>query len=192
MLVGIGYNFQAGKDTSADALCRDLNYRKVAFADKLREFAMKVDPLITSSTQNVNVGIGRGRLAWAIQGLGYEEAKRTYPEVRTLLQKMGVAARELFGHDFWVDQALRGIKPEERVVFPDVRFENEAEAIKNLDGVLIKIVRPGFEGDGHESERALDEFDGWDYVVVNDGDVMDLQRKVVETVRKELASRDSS
>lgn len=190
MLIGIGHNYQVGKDTAGTAICRDLNYRKVAFADKLREFAMKIDPLVTTSAQSVNIGIGRGRLAWAIQGLGYEEAKRTYPEVRSLLQKMGVAARELFGSDFWVEQAMRGVNASDRVVFTDVRFPNEAEAIRDAGGILIKIVRPGYSGDDHESERALDEFE-WDHVISNDGDVTDLERRVIEVVREELKTRDS-
>ena len=190
MIVGIGHNYQVGKDTAAEALCRDLGYRKVAFADALRDFVMELDPIVTSSAAQVNIGVGRGRLAWAIQGLGYEEAKRTYPEVRQFLQRTGVAARRMFGEDVWVDAAFRHVTDDsDRIVFSDVRFPNEAERIRFAGGLLIKVVRPGYEGDDHESETALRDFD-WDHVVNNNGSVMDLQREIVRIVRDEIGRRE--
>ena len=184
----MGSGKQVGKDTSADALCRDLNFRKVAFADVLRDLAMEIDPIITSSPQSVNMGIGRGRLAWAIQGLGYENAKQTYTEVREFLQRLGLACRNQFGEDFWVEQAFKDVDPDDNVVFSDVRFENEAQAIRDAGGILIKVIRPGFNGDDHVSENALGDWDDWDLEVNNTGSITDLQSEVVGFVRKAMKS----
>lgn len=186
MIVGIGNNYQVGKDTAAQALCRDLGYRRVAFADKLKDLAFDIDPLVTSQTMTVNVGAGRGRLRWLVQGVGWDDAKKMYPEVREFLQRLGSAGRKLFGQDFWIEQALAGAEPGERVVVSDVRYRNEAEAIKARGGIVIQIQRPGYHGDDHPSERDFDDWDGWDHVIVNDGSLKDLELKVVETVRAEI------
>jgi hypothetical protein len=176
-----------GKDTAALALARDLGFRKLAFADPLRDLAMHADPLITSSTRTVNIGVGHGRLGWAIKGLGYEEAKRTYPEVRAFLQRLGYGARQVFGEDFWTDitmnKATAGNVP---VVIADVRFLNEAQVIKSVGGLLVKIARPGHHGDGHISETELAEYDGWDLVIENNGSVLELEQAIVREVRDRM------
>ena len=68
-------------------------------------------------------------------------------------------------------------------IITDVRFPNEAQAIKDRGGILIRINRPqlierDFE---HLSETALDDYDGFDYVINNDtNSVRDLVDKVKE------------
>ena len=191
MIVGIGYNYQVGKDTAATALCKELGFRRVGFADKLKELALELDPLVTSTSRTVNVAAGRGRLKWTVQGLGWDEAKRHHPEVRSILQRLGVGAREVFGENFWIDQCLGHLPDGANLVVPDVRFWNEAEAIKERGGILIKITRPGHHGDGHVSETELVDFDGWDHVIDNTGTVAELEQTVVRIVRDELQRREA-
>lgn len=183
MIVGLGHIARSGKDSAATALVRDLGYRRVAFADKLRELAMACDPLVTSSTQASNVGSGKGRLAWVVHGLTWEGAKDTYPEVRNFLVNLGEGARKVLGEDVWVEAAFSGVKKGEDVVIPDVRYPNEVEAIKKRGGMLIRIDRPGAAPIGL-SDNYLSDFDGWDVVIQNDGTVQDLERAVVSAVRE--------
>lgn len=186
-IVGIGHVARVGKDVAASALSRDLGFRQRAFADKLRELALAADPLVSTQTQTANIGIGRGRLSWAVSGMTWEGAKDVYPEVRRFLQELGVGARKTFGEDFWVDMAFTGVGKNDDVVFSDVRFLNEAEAIKKRGGYLIRVDRPGRRPEGHISETALVDFDGWDEVIVNDGSVQDLEAKVVTLVKGWMA-----
>ena len=73
-------------------------------------------------------------------------------------------------------------------IVTDVRFPNEAEAIKDRGGILIRINRPQYLDNGlvirkdeHLSETALDDYDGFDYVINNDtNSVQDLVDKVKE------------
>lgn len=185
-IVGLGHVAQVGKDTAAAALCRDLGFVKVGFADQLRELAMKADPLVTSSVRTINKDVGHGRYAWVVQGMGYEPAKNTYPEVRRFLQNLGAGAREVFGLDFWIDQAMARARKYERVVIPDVRYLNEAESIHAAGGVLIRIDRPGKVAHGHVSETELAGWDGWDETFVNATDVQALQANVVAFVKNRL------
>ncbi len=189
MIVGLGYNMGVGKDTAAEALCRELGYRRVGFADKLKQLAMDVNPIVTSDTQTVNLQAGRGRLKWVVQGMGgWDQAKRNYPEVRSFLQDLGHAGREIFGDDFWIEQAIGHLPTDAKIVIPDVRYANEAEAIRGKGGLLINITRPGHTGDSHRSERELDGFD-WDVTVENLGTVAELQSEIVRLVRDRISQR---
>lgn len=182
LIVGIGHVARVGKDVAAGALSRDLGFQRRAFADKLKELALEADPIVTTQVQTTNIGAGRGRLAWVVQGMGWDEAKNVYPEIRKFLQDLGLGARNVFGEDFWVKQATAGIG-KTNVVFSDVRFHTEADAVKALGGKLIRIDRPGRVAEGHASETALAGFEGWDAVIVNDSSVQDLEDKVVATVK---------
>lgn len=183
MIVGIGHVARVGKDAAATALSRDLGFQRRAFADKLKELALEADPIVTSQTQTTNIGAGRGRLKWIVQGMGWDEAKAVYPEVRKFLQDLGVGAREIFGEDFWVKMALEGVGKKD-IVIPDVRFHSEVEAIQARGGKLIRIDRPGYRAEGHVSETALATFDGWDAVIQNTGSVQDLEAAVVKQVKE--------
>jgi hypothetical protein len=114
----------------------------------------------------------------------WEGLKERAPGVRVLLQRFGSdVGREMFGEDFWVEQAFRGLS-DESYVFTDVRFPNEADAIRGRGGVVWNVVRPGVGvANGHVSECALDGF-VFDATVVNDGSLEDLEREVVGCLKK--------
>lgn len=180
-IIGIGHVARVGKDTAAEALCRDLQFERRGFADALKDLAFKSDPLVTSATRAMNINAGHGKLAWVVGGLGWDGAKDAYTEVRGYLQRLGVAARDVFGEDVWVDQLFGWAERNnvERLVIPDVRFLNEAAAIKAAGGHVIRINRPGHQASGHVSETELKDWDGWSAEFTNDRWVADLQADVV-------------
>ena len=77
-------------------------------------------------------------------------------------------------------------------IITDTRFPNEAKAVKDHGGILIRINRTSiysvtsdfFHGvmgvEKHPSETALDNYKDWDYVIDNDGSLEDLFEKVKE------------
>jgi len=181
-LVGIGCASRVGKDTAADALCRTLGYRKIAFADKLKELAMEADPIVIPGLRITNVDVGHGRLAHTVRSWGgWEKAKDNVKEVRPFLERLGDGCRKVFGEDFWIEQALSEVDGHHKVVVSDVRKRNEAEYIKELGGKLIRIDRPGFAARDFEWE--LTDYDGWDAVITNAGSIQDLEEKIIETVQ---------
>lgn len=69
-------------------------------------------------------------------------------------------------------------------IITDVRFPNEAKAIKDRGGIILRIDRPAKVDLGprrtdwmHPSETALDTWD-FDYEIDNDGGVEDLMEKI--------------
>jgi hypothetical protein len=55
------------------------------------------------------------------------------------------------------------------LIVPDVRFPNEADAIKAAGGIAAKIVRPGYGPRKTVADRALLGYTGWDYVLGDRG-----------------------
>lgn len=69
-------------------------------------------------------------------------------------------------------------------IITDTRFPNEAEAIKKVGGIIIRVERPGVKPiNNHPSEVGLDGYD-FDYVITNDGTLEDLVDMVREVLRQ--------
>jgi hypothetical protein len=89
--------------------------------------------------------------------------------LRTLGTEWG---RGHISENFWRDAAMTRAEMQaaqgRKVVFDDMRFPNEAEAIRQRGGLLIKIVRPGLapQRGQHASEGGLDDWP-FDAVIEN-------------------------
>jgi hypothetical protein len=168
MIIGLTGYAQSGKDTVAKILVNNYGFTRIAFADKIREFLYETNPMYDSI-------VGEPLFVKAkVDRDGWEEAKKS-PQIRRLLQTSGVAARKLFGEDFWVKQALKGIEFSGNYVIADVRFENEADEIKFTGGQIWRIKRLGVDPiNGHISETQMDGYPV-DQIFVNNGTVNDLE-----------------
>lgn len=130
---------------------------------------------------------------------------------RTLLQKLGTdLLRNQLHSEVWVNALFskyrdnvdfnKNLPPNKNWIISDVRFPNEAKAVKNKGGIIIRINRDlviggddyGFtkvsvnqaEKDGiikpqHISETALDNYD-FDWIIDNNGSIEDLIVKTKE------------
>lgn len=176
-IIGLSGYAGAGKDTVAAGLIFNKDYTRVSFADKLREFALALDPLIPVEVETVTrhddtpaTRILYMRLTQFLEQCGgdWTEAKKN-AEVRSLLQRIGTdAGRKVIGENVWVDAVMNNL-PDGPIVFTDTRFPNEAQAVKDAGGYVIRVSRPGVDAvNAHVSETALDdwEFDG---AVINEG-----------------------
>lgn len=192
MIVGLGHVKRVGKGSAAEGLKRDLQFREVGFADKLKELALVSNPIIFANAVT-NVGVGSGRLAKLVSSVGgWDQAKDTFPEIRGFLQRLGDGGRQVFGETFWTQYVFQDVKDDDRVVISDVRYLSEFNQILAMHGYLIRIDRPGHVGSGHVSETELAELpdSAWDAVISNDSTVMALQDKIVSAVKGFLRKED--
>lgn len=107
----------------------------------------------------------------------------TAVSVRRLLQWWGTEYRRTQDADYWTKAWGRKIEQfdldQVHVLIDDVRFMNELQVIKAHHGLIVKIERPGFAGaNNHASETSLDEYQGWDRVLLNDGTLDEFKAKV--------------
>lgn len=121
--------------------------------------------------------------------------------VREFLQKLGTEAmRDGLHQNVWVNALFADYKGRKTKIhqltpvkqdfvadtYPnwiitDVRFPNELEAINDMNGLTIRVVRPQIETANfkpqHPSETSLDSAE-FNYTIINDGSIDDLIEKV--------------
>ena len=170
MIIGLSGYARAGKDTVALHLAAK-GFEMRAFADPMREALLRINP-------QLEVGGLFMDLRNAVEAYGWDVVKEKAPAFRGLIQRFGTeVGREMFGSEVWVNLALKDLPG--RVVFSDVRFPNEAEAILARGGQVWRVTRPGVEAtNGHPSESAMDGFD-FDFELLNTS-FEDLFRQVDE------------
>lgn len=191
MLVGVSGYGHAGKDTIGAILVEDHGFIRASFADALREVAYAVNPIVKAITSTDRNGLPRIvylRYADLIGGLGYEGAKKL-SEVRDFLQRVGTeAGRRVLGEDIWVNTAMNRLEPDKNYVFTDVRFPNEAGAVRDRGGVVWRVSRPGFGPvNGHPSETSLDDYN-FDRHIENDSTLDDLRVAVSAWLSQDRAA----
>ena len=158
-LIGIAGPARAGKDTLASYLLEHLtdDWSRSSFADPIKKM-LEV------------IGVDCS-----------DEAKAVIDErfcytPRHMMQILGTEwGREMIHGNIWVEAFAR-MNAGKQVVVPDVRFENEADLVRE-HGVLIHLVgRGGIEGN-HVSENAI-EFKPGDIVIDNSRDLAWLHGQV--------------
>lgn len=178
MIIALSGYGGAGKDSVADILVEDYGFKQYAWADTLRLAAAALDPIV-EMTEDGKVM----RYNEALATVGYNTAKVVFPEVRVMLQRLGTeVGRQLIGDNVWVDATFRRIDNEtftsDDVVITDCRFPNEAHAVKDRDGIVVRVERPGvLAANDHPSETSLDTWP-FDYTIANDGTLDDLVGEV--------------
>jgi len=183
-IIGVLGKKRHGKDTFAARLTEEHGFTRFAFADALREAALKLDPIIKVKADEYHHFSGWAfreplllRLSEVVRYMGWERAKELR-EVRRTLERMGVGVRDL-DEDFWVREVMRQVDAHRGpVVISDVRFPNEVAAIMARYGRTVRIVNPRVPvaEDEHISETALDDY-RTTHEIINKGSIEDLHRK---------------
>jgi hypothetical protein len=173
MLIGLIGHARSGKDTIANFLVEDYDFLKVAFADPMREALMRLNPVI-----RLDDGL-MVNLSQALKMMEWDMLKSRSPDIRGLMQRFGTeVGREMFGENFWVEQAMKYPSTTEDVVFSDVRYPNEAEAITSKGGILIRITKPNVGPvNSHLSDNALIDYPV-NFTINNSGTLAELSAKV--------------
>lgn len=183
---------QSGKSTVASHLFDRYGYSIVPFAGTLKEMFRVL---------LLDLGLSRQEADLAL----YDEKEKPLDVLggktpRHAMQTLGTEwGRQCLSSDLWVRAWLAQVEQAERVhqrnvVADDVRFPEEAAAIRAAGGVVVRIVRPGAaEAAGktmaHASEGALKDFD-FDYTIQNIDGVAGL-RQAVDVLMRVIATRDS-
>jgi hypothetical protein len=175
MIIGVTGHMRNGKDSVAQIFERLYGFEHRLFARPLKD-ACKV--IFDWNEEHVNGKLKdviddrwgiTPRLAMQLLGTEYGQF--------TLTEKSPTFA-EKTGRCLWVKRCLidAGNK---NIVVSDVRFIHEADSIKNLGGVIIRVIRFGYEsGSGHASETEVPLIKA-DFIVRNDGTLGDLENEIV-------------
>jgi hypothetical protein len=162
-LLGIAGPAGVGKDTAANFLVEQYAFQRVGFADPI--YAMLA--------------------AMGMPAPATREQKEAVDPVwgfswRTAAQTLGTEWGRALDPDLWLKAAMRRCMSIDRAVISDVRFENEAEAIRKQGGTIIHMVgRASDLGDrsSHASEKLLQRHT-LDEVVDNAGSIQELHTQL--------------
>ena len=159
------------------------------FAGKLKQIAslltgISIDKFEDQEFKKKNLGS-----EWNIHGMPMT--------VREFLQKLGTdGLRDGLHGNVWVNALFADYKciPVDRApkgwdcdnwIITDVRFPNEAKAIKDRGGIIIRVDRPGIKPiNNHPSEISLDKWE-FDYKIANVSDLKSLALTVETILLKE-------
>ncbi|MFD6361868.1 hypothetical protein ACFWFX_18750 [Streptomyces roseolus] len=180
MNIAVAGRARTGKDTVGRYLVESRGYRRVAFADALKEAAWKINPAVFATGEGDGFGAYTVDLQEAVTDLGWESAKDSVPEVRRFLQELGAAMRAV-DPEIWIRAALKKVDEANETGVPcvitDVRYLNELSVLKGLRWHTVHIDRPDVPQLVHESEGAIDAGDTH-FMIRNTGTVDDLHRQV--------------
>lgn len=118
--------------------------------------------------------------------MGVEELfEKKPPLMRALMKDVGKSRRDKYEYH-WVDQWLPEAKKAQKegfiVIVDDCRHLNEAEAVRECGGIVIRIVRRGQKNDDtHATETEMDEIEP-DYTITVDDGEQDVLEEELERV----------
>jgi hypothetical protein len=152
---------RSGKTFAATVLAHK-GYQPLSFAEPIKRMAIEFF---------VSLGYSKDKavsLAWVNKG---EIIPEINASARFVLQTIGTEwGRNYMAKDIWVTCLCARAQQFSHIVVDDVRFENEAEAIKSMGGEVWCIKRPSATNNfNHVSEGALDDWDGFDHFINNSG-----------------------
>lgn len=204
MIIGISGKKQSGKNTVADILSylyySKLNGWEISFLDlitvcrktELTEILSMYQYAIAEPLKEI-VCVLTGCELSDLENESFKNSnipegifpKKT-PTYRQLMQYLGTDIfRKNIHYDFWINLTISKVLKESFCIITDVRFPNEANAILQNKGGVIRVERDNLDSDDcHFSETALDTFDSFDYVIKNNGTLEDLYNQVVDFVKE--------
>ena len=177
MIIGIAGYKSSGKDTAGSVLVDTYGWEKMSFASPIKD--------LTASTFGLNRFMLEGSTPASrdVRELPLPNLFNKTP--RFLLQVIGTGFRDLIHPDVWVKIVEQNyLKGDSHVVITDVRFPNEVDMISKY-GFVVGIKRPGYNGDQHISERALDNV-ALKYIIQNDKTMCELKVKMNNLVKDKI------
>jgi hypothetical protein len=183
MIIGIAGRKGAGKSTVAERL-EDHGFGRMSFATTIKRMVSVL-----------------------LRGVGLSEAEIRRAEIdkEAVIPALGVSYRRLcqtlgtdWGRDMinpglWLMCANRELvtSPLDHVVFDDVRFEGEANLIRQRGGLIIHVIRQSDVIDDHASESGIELRDG-DAVVGNNGSLEGLFSRVFMAIESRLGAQPAA
>lgn len=172
-LIGLTGRAGSGKDTIADILVSRHGFKKIALADPMKRFCREI-------------------FGFTDEQLWGPSEKRNEPDPRwdgltprKALQMLGTEWGRAMHPDVWVRRLIvEWSRLGDSVVVPDVRFQNELEAIRAAGGHVVRVtghVVSALEGGvpGHVSESGVE---GADATIDNSGSIETLPDRVAHAL----------
>ena len=182
-MIGFLAKRQRGKDTACDYLSEKYGYTKRGFADPLKRglqewFGFTNEQLFTERKEHKDSNWGVSP-RYVCQVIGTDVVRDLFPKI--LLPNIE--------NNFWVKSADIWYENNkhihnEKVVWCDVRFQNEVDYILSKGGIVVKIDRPELDEkerenvDQHQSEICIDKISNYNCKIINSNGLDDFYMNI--------------
>lgn len=207
-LIGLTGRAGSGKDTFADYLVRVHGFQKYALAGPLKamlnqRFGWTMEQWNDREWKEAANLVHKQDIDWQCGGMDFGTPSYS---PRQLAQWLGTEVGRAIGPNVWVNMMVRAWEERNdayvqsrleairsadyinddsnapRMVITDMRFDNEADAVRLLGGKVVEIVRPNVAAvAAHSSEAGINRC-YLDAVVVNDLDIPALLARGIEAL----------
>jgi hypothetical protein len=207
VIIGISGRARSGKDTAAEVMIKKFGFKRISFADPLKEICSQVFniPLnyfhdndkkdspfpVPVLVTEAHLEILASTLANAgcivtkdhVNELNSKGLGLSFVSPRNMLQTVGTdLCRNIFGNSVWVNIFKNNIgKADGNFIVTDIRFLNERDAIIDLKGFNFLVLRPSqppIALDSHESELLGVSPEKIHVTIFNDSTVNSLQKDI--------------
>ena len=176
MLIAITGKAHSGKDTIADYFIEKLNAEKYAFAFPIKKMAIEIFGFSEEQMYNQDLKEIKDEF-WGISP-------------REFMINVGTKLfRNNFNPETWIKCAERYISKNnnKNFIISDIRFNNELDFVRRLNGIVIKIKRENNDLSNHilndESEAGISD-KLVDYILENNSTKKELFSKCDEILKK--------
>ena len=184
MLIGITGLQGAGKDTIADIIIKQQNgknyeFEKKSLAEPIKKISKELFLLSDEQLYSDNKNIIDNR--WGItprkifQTIGTDIFRNHLNDFFPNLYNF------INNESFWINHFKEWYKNNDNkyIIIPDIRFEDEAKMVKNLNGIIIKVIRDSCINDEHESEKNIINIKE-DFLIYNNFNINILKEKIID------------
>ena len=186
MLIGISGKLGSGKDEIAKSAIKDGFGYRIAFADQVKDlvincFNLNKDLVYGSQKDKETLTHVRWDTINIPMSLLIKyrnvaiDPKQVYLSIREILQIVGTDMMRSFDPNVWINLAFNNMeKTDKHVIITDVRFKNEAKAIEDAGGIIVRLTRNIDAPSTHPSEVEMDYYD-FSYILDNKNMTIDEQ-----------------
>lgn len=187
MLIAFTGLMGSGKTTASDHLVNTMGYVKINFKDALVEemkdrLGAVLSEMIRLYESDPFVYDGKEKMTvdWLFQNKP--------PLMRVLMQAYGTEVRRRDNNSYWTDQWKEKVRAALRsgsmVVTDDCRFLNEEQAIRDMGGKIVLIIRNDITDTGtHQSEVEQKLIIPDVAITANKGERKELYEKISEFIK---------
>lgn len=177
-IIGFCGRCQSGK-TELAKICEEFGFEKISFATPLKQLVANLLNCTITEVNNLktakfNFVCDEEKCKFVseecnipIEIINEHLLNKTFENTRQMLQFIGTNVIRNYNNDWHVNKTKELIKQNKNYVIDDVRFPNEANMIKELNGDLWFIIRPKIDNvSNHESETAL-KWQDFENLIIN-------------------------
>ena len=172
-ILAFGHKSGVGKDTIANLIVKVLR-TQMSYQDTI-DIAGFADPLKAQCYQEFK---SYGHLSPEQYEFNRDHRKTILPELNMTAVDLWVSVGNYYrtlDEDYWVKKLFDKYKTSSGVLLiKDLRYPNEAEAVKRHGGKIIKINNDRAAIYNSVADTAMDNYSGWDMIINNNTSISDL------------------